>query len=148
MFVVVFVCMTHERREGDDHFWTPEQRGKDLNVSGRSYDKHTEVGDRARIPGLERAHSSCAACMSLSETDKRERSWLQFRSEVRELLLCTLHTVCMARLRRACDRLFLSAVYYSSSYSQAPCHLPGAGPHTRVRMHTHTCTHALKSAIQ
>lgn len=43
--------MTHERREGDDHFWTPEQRGKDLNVSGRSYDKHTEVGDRARISG-------------------------------------------------------------------------------------------------
>lgn len=28
-----------------------EQRGKDLNVSGRSYDKHTEVGDRARISG-------------------------------------------------------------------------------------------------
>lgn len=51
MFIVVFVCMTHERREGDDHFWTPEQRGKDLNVSGGSYDKHTEVGDRARIPG-------------------------------------------------------------------------------------------------
>lgn len=32
-------------------FWTPEQRGKDLNVSGWSYDKHREAGDRARIPG-------------------------------------------------------------------------------------------------
>lgn len=106
--------MTHERREGDDHFWTPEQRGKDLNVSGGSYDKHTEVGDRARILGA--GKSTFIMCMSLSETDKRERSWLQLSSGVREPLSCTLHTVCTARLRKACDRLFLSAVYYSSSY--------------------------------
>lgn len=43
--------MTHEKREGDTRLWAPEQREKDLNVSGWSYDKHMEVGDRARIPG-------------------------------------------------------------------------------------------------
>lgn len=51
MFKLVPVWVTHGRREGDDHFWTPEQRRKDLNVSGRSYDKHREAGDRARIAG-------------------------------------------------------------------------------------------------
>lgn len=49
----------------------------------------TEPGYQAQ----ERAHSSCVVCMSLSETDKRERSWLQLRSEVREPLSCTLHTM-------------------------------------------------------
>lgn len=57
--MAVFDCMTHERREGDDHFWTPEQRGKELNVSGRSYDKHTEVGDTARIPGAGKSTFMC-----------------------------------------------------------------------------------------
>lgn len=29
--------------------WATEERGKDLNLSGRSYDKNTEVGDRAGL---------------------------------------------------------------------------------------------------
>lgn len=122
MFTVVTVRMTHGRREGDDLFWTPEQRGKDLNVSGRSYDKHTEArGQSQDTRRRKRAHSSCAACMSLSETDKGERSRLQLRSGAREPLSCTQHThTCTEGLRRACDRLFLSAVYCSSSSGSSP----------------------------
>lgn len=69
MFIVVFVCVTHEESEGDSHVWAPEQRGKDLNVSGWSYDKHTEVRDRARIAGAGR--STFIMCtVHESDTDK------------------------------------------------------------------------------
>lgn len=44
--------------------WATEERGKDLNLSGRSYDKNTEVGDAARLITHRKEHINQVQCGS------------------------------------------------------------------------------------
>lgn len=72
-------------------------------------------GTEPGYQGQERAHSSCAACMSLSDTDKVT---VKVRGQG-------------------------AAVVYPTHYMRAltQCHLPGAGPPTNTQTRSHTHTH-------
>lgn len=73
-------------------------------------------GTEPGYQGQERAHSLCAACMSLSDTDK-----------------VTVKVKGQG-----------AAVVYPTHCMHAPtqCHLPGAGPPTSTQTNTHRHTHA------
>ena len=69
LFTIVFSLITpHEKKEGERltlfSLWATKERGKDPNLSGRSYDKNNEVRDTASLIRHRKEHINQLKCAS------------------------------------------------------------------------------------